>query len=165
MIHYTLNTANTFQCSSKNYDREALQLLRPLAQKAFLEGQAIAPLPQPFEAFSVKVTAAVGAALFDLFDVEKMILTTNAVAWTQTGQEQCWEGFENLYLKLMTHYELLTISRAPQRPSSLPWLATLVLPNPRTSSLPWLADFEQCLALALIQASQPKKHKPKGFGK
>lgn len=165
MLHYTLNTADTMMCDRKNYDPSALQLLRPLAQRAVAEGQTHASLPHPFEAFTVKISTIEGAALFDLFDAEKIIMTTNALAWTQAGQEECWEGFESLYLQLMAQYELLRVVRAPQRPPLLPWLATLVLPNPGTYAYSWLADFEQCLALALIQASQPKKHKPKGFGK
>lgn len=163
MLHYTLNTAHTFDCSSKEYSRDALKLLRPLAGRAIAEGQTQTALPAPLDSFSAKVTCTEGAALFDVFDPEQSILSTNAVAWQKGGDADCWSQFESLYLRLSRQFEM-ALGRAPEQPKSLPWLVTLILPNPRISSLSWLADFEQCLALTLIDASKPKQSKPRGFG-
>ena len=45
----------------------------------------------------------------------------------------------------------------PEMPETLPWLATVILPamqiaNPQ--DLHWMADFEQCLAAAIIAKRQ-----------
>lgn len=163
LLHYTLNTADTFDCSKKRYQPEVLKLLRPIAQRAILEGQTDSPLPQPLDRYSVKVTVVGGCALFDIFE-RGIILNTNAVVWQSEDQGDCWRLFETLYLKLMGEFGTISISRAPSMPASVPWLATLILPSPGTS-VSWLADFEQCLAIALIEASNPEQKKPKGFGK
>lgn len=80
MLHYTLNSADTFDCSQKPYDRLALNLLKPLARRALVEGQTAASLPPPLEAYRVEITAVVGAALFDVYGND--IIVTNAVAWS-----------------------------------------------------------------------------------
>lgn len=161
--HYTLNSSDTADCSRKRFDPQSLALLRPLARRAILEEHTEAPLPSPLQEFSVKITAIDGAALFDIFQGQG-IVNINAVAWTQAGAEECWEGFESLYLRLSKRFGIL-LGRAPQMPDHLPWLATLVLPNPVAPRLAWLADFEQCLALALIREGQQKRDKARGFGR
>ena len=165
LLHYTLNTADTLDCSQKQYQPGTLKLLQPIAQRATLEGQSEGPLPHPLERYSVKTTVVPGFALFDIYE-QGIILNSNAVAWSTEGQEEGWPLFEQYYLKLMGQFGTIQISRAPQMPASLPWLATLILPSPG-AVVSWLADFEQCHALALIQCSKPKRdHKPpKGFGK
>jgi hypothetical protein len=164
LLHYTLNTADTFDCGGKQFDPGAIKLLRPIALRALAEGQTQTELPEPFSRYSVKVTTVEGAALFDIYQGE-MILNTNAVAWTQASEQECWEGFESLYLRLAAKFGTLSVSRPPAKPARLPWLATLVLPVEEAIGLSWLADFEQCLALALIQGDRPQRPKPRGFGK
>ncbi len=164
LLHYTLNTADTFDCINKNFDPSAIRLLRPIAIRAIAEGQTQTQLPAPFDRYSVKVTVVEGAALFDIY-AGVALINVNAIAWTEAGEQECWHGFESLYLRLMREFETLSVSRSPVKPDRLPWLATLVLPSPEAIGLGWLADFEQCLAIALIQGSQPKRLKPKGFGK
>lgn len=51
--HYTLNTADTFDCSQKVFQPDVLKLLRPIAQRTVLEGQAESPLPEPLALYSV----------------------------------------------------------------------------------------------------------------
>ena len=162
MLHYTFNTADTFDCSFKKYSQEALSLLNPIAKHALIDGQTTANLPKPFENYSLKITTTVGAAMFDVFGTDKGILTTNAVAWTDSGAEESWEVFETLYVLLSQQYGII-LGRAPKQPKSLPWLSTLITPNPEILILSWLADFEQCFAVALIRESNYKP-KPKGFG-
>jgi hypothetical protein len=163
IVHYTLNTANTFNCSQKTYHATAIATLKPIAFRAIQEGQAQSPLPQPLEQYIVKISAIEGAALFDVYDGQNL-LNTNAVAWTKTGEAECWHGFESLYLKLARQFQTISVSRAPVCPTSLPWLATLTLPI-QAEPLTWLADFEQCLALALIEQAHPPRSKARGFGK
>lgn len=160
--HYTLNTADTFDCSQKTFQPDVLKLLRPIAQRAVLEGQTESPLPGPLARYSVKATVEPGCAMFNIYE-RGIILNTNAIAWSEAGQSLCWEVFEATYLKLMRAFDAISISRAPEMPARLPWLATLVIPSPG-AMVSWLADFEQCFALALIDASEPKRKDPKGFG-
>jgi hypothetical protein len=163
LLHYTLNTANTFDCATKTFKAEAIAWLKPIAVRAIQEGQTQSALPQPLDKYSVKVTAVEGAALFDIYEGQDLI-NTNAVAWTKEGEVECWQSFESLYLKLAGQFQTLSISRAPVCPNSLPWLATLVLPIQR-EPLSWLSDFEQCLAITLIAQANLPRSKPKGFGK
>lgn len=161
LIHYTLNTADSFDCSQKEFKLDAIRSIQPIARWAMAEGSIQMVLTKPLNDFSVNVTVVEGVALFNLYEQEQ-IISINAVAWTETGAEECWPGFESLYLKLSARFELVSISRSPQRPTKLPWLATLVLP---VIAPPWLADFEQCLSIALIQESKPRRPKPLGFGR
>ncbi len=119
LIHYTINTADTFDCSSKEYGKDALKILHPVATLATIQKTARQKLPPPFDSYNVKVTTDDGCALFDIYDSDS-ILTTNAIAWTFEGQSECWKLFESLYLKLIEEMELVSISRAPQMPQSLP---------------------------------------------
>jgi hypothetical protein len=160
--HYTLNTADSFDCSFKKFDPSVLNLLQPLAIKAKEEGRIQAPLPSPFEDHIVKITLTDGAALFDLWDCENQLLTTNALAWTTPGQELIWPLFEDLYLRLAKNFNALSVLRVPNCPKNLPWLATLALPNPGVAT--WMSDFEQCLSLEIIRqtARKPKGGKNRG---
>jgi hypothetical protein len=163
MLHYTINTADIFDCSQKQFQRSAIKTLRPIADRAIAEGQTQSALPNSLSQYSVKITTVDGAAVFDTYSGGDL-LNVNAVAWTADGAAEVWDLFESLYLRLSREFSTLSISRAPAMPDSLPWLTTLILPSPQTIGLNWLPDFEQCLALALIQAAQPKK-KSRGFGR
>ena len=164
LIHYTLNTADTYDCSAKKFDPQAIKKLKPIATRAISEGSTRSDLPAPFEDYNVKATVVEEFALFDIYKGKKELLVTNAVAWSNDGQAEVWPLFENLYLKLSGQFEMPLLSRAPIIPSQLPWLTTLVLPNPSAMTAIWLADFEQCMALALIDATKPEREKPRGFG-
>jgi hypothetical protein len=100
-----------------------------------------------------------GAALFDLYSGQDL-LTVNAIAWTKEGAAAVWDMFETLYLKLSG--QMGVFMRSPSQPQTLPWLATIVLPSEQLVN--WMADFEQCLAIALIKQCD-RKSKTKGFGK
>jgi hypothetical protein len=163
VIHYTINTAHQFNLRSKPFDSGVLELMRVWSAPAVQEGQANLRLPDPYQGYSAKITFDnTGAALFDLLDSDGLPITVNAVAWTESGQEAVWPLFESLYLKLSGQFETLSISRAPTLPETIPWLTTLILPNPRGVGLNWVADFEQCLALTFLPPKPPKT-KPKGF--
>lgn len=164
MLHYTVNTADTFDCTVKQFNPNALRILQPLVSQAIANNQVTEALPSPLNHYRVKLTVDDGAAMFDVLDPEGQLMATNAVAWTEHAQTVAWDLFEDVYLGLVRQFEMPATLRAPVMPDSLPWLATLVLPNPRISSAGWLADFEQCLALKIIQESKPKR-KSRGFGR
>ncbi len=93
LIHYTLNTGDTFDCSAKKFHKDVLSLLKPMANRALIEGQSSSVLPNPLAGFNVKTAALEGCALFDVY-AEDVILTTNAVAWRIEEGARCWEEFE-----------------------------------------------------------------------
>jgi hypothetical protein len=162
MLHYTLNTADTADLSSKKYDLSALKTLKPIATRAVAEGKTKQTLPAPFDDYNVVVTLDDGCGLFDIYSGAE-IINTNAIAWTQSGSDLIWELFEQFYLQQCAKFDMVLGSRAPACPDKLPWLATLILPSPAAIGLTWLADFEQCLTIAIIdEANRPKF---KGFGK
>lgn len=154
LLHYTLNTDNTFDCSQKAYQPETLKLLHPMAARAISEGKAEDPLPYPFEDYTVKTTVEGECAMFDVRE-SSITLTSNAVVWSTTKQELCWELFKDLYLKVMRESGI--IPRTPHRPNTLPWLATITMPT-LGAAASWMADFEQCFAIALIEASTGKSY-------
>ncbi|MBD2239017.1 hypothetical protein H6G35_20770 [Aulosira sp. FACHB-113] len=154
LLHYTLNTDNTFDCSNKQYQPETLKLLHPIAARAILGGKAEDPLPYPFEDYTVNTTVDGECAMFDVRE-SSITLTSNAVVWSHTKQELCWELFEHLYLNLMG--ECRTIPRTPHMPNTVPWLATITMPT-LGAAVSWMADFEQCFAIALIEASTGKSY-------
>lgn len=162
LVHYTINSADTFDCSSKNFDATVIRSLAPIVNRAIAEVQTQSALPSPMEAYSVKITVdsdSNGAALFDLYSGQDLI-TVNAIAWTKEGAAAVWDMFETLYLKLSG--QMGVFMRSPSQPQTLPWLATIVLPSEQLVN--WMADFEQCLAIALIKQCD-RKSKTKGFGK
>ena len=162
LIHYNVNTAKSFDCSRKEYSSAAITQLTSIVQQVRQEGQILAPLPKPLEHYSVQIIDAEGAAWFDIFGSE--LLATNIVVWNQASAECCWQEFETTYLHLVKQFGIVSLSRAPEKPSRLSWLATVFIPNQDKSDLRWLPDFEQCLALALIQLQSPEQSPPKGFG-
>lgn len=158
MLHYTLNTADTADLSRKAFDPSVIALLMPLANRAKEEGQTQGPIPAPMNDYSVKITSEAGFALFDIYYGQD-IVNSNAVAWTEVGEATGWPLFVQLYIKLIGE-----MGAPPAIPQSLPWLATIILPSP-WAMVPWLADFEQCLAKAIIQADRPPQRPPaRGFG-
>ncbi|UFP97275.1 hypothetical protein [Gloeobacter morelensis] len=151
--HYTLNTAHIMDLRSKFYPPDSLKPLVPIARRALREGAAVCPLPEPLDSYKVKLTAIDEAAVFDIYGARDLILTTNALAWTEDGAAECWEIFERLYLKMSGEFGVLGAMRAPAMPEQLPWLATFVLPNPEAMPLSWLASVEQSLAVTIIEQS------------
>lgn len=164
LLHYTLNTAHTFDSGGKAFSQKTLKSLQPLATRAILEGSTEGPLPRPFDNYRAKITAIAGAALFDLYS-PTAILNANAIAWSAEGEAEVWPLFEQAYLRMSAKFGTISISRPPTVPRRRPWLATLILPSPEAIALPWLADCEQCLAITLILAAQPRHGRPRGFGR
>jgi hypothetical protein len=162
LIHYNVNTAKSFDCSCKKYRSDAIAQLTSIVQQVQQTGQILAPLPKPLEHYSVQITDADGAAWFDIFGTE--LLAKNIVVWDQASAERCWQELEAAYLRLVKQFGIVSLSRAPEKPSHLPWLATVFIPNQDKSDLRWLPDFEQCLALALIQLQPPEQPTSRGFG-
>lgn len=162
LIHYSLNTGDIFDCSGKTFGNDVVTLFKPITHRAKLDGQNRASLPQPFDEYEIKITWDEGAALFDIFDPDSLIMTTNAVAWKASEADKVWELFEDTYLRISGDTGTVSVSSVPQKPSQLPWLATYVCPNPAAQTCGWLADCEQCTAIALM--ADPPKQPSKGFG-
>jgi hypothetical protein len=107
----------------------------------------------------VLVAVTPGCALFDIYYQSENLLSVNAIAWTQADADYIWGIFEDFCIKQSSVLAGYSLSQ----PEQLPWLATLNLPSSLAIELTWLADFEQSLAVGLIQ-SAIEGNKPKGFG-
>ncbi|MEP0914935.1 hypothetical protein NDI45_28985 [Leptolyngbya sp. GB1-A1] len=152
LVHYTINTGHTHNLRPKVIQPETRELLLPIAERAVLSGSISELLPKQCDGCSIKITAQAGSALFDIYDPERMMLTFNAVAWSSAKESELWGMTQSTYKEVSKSLGL-PISTT-EMPSSLPWLTTFTFPNPVIFSLPWFADFEQCLAIMLIEASK-----------
>jgi hypothetical protein len=158
LTHYTLNTPHT-ALLNKKVERSVIKSIEPIIFRALEEWKTRHSLPTPLDNYNVLVAVTPGCALFDIYYQAENLLSVNAIAWTPADADYIWDVFEKFCVKqscVLTGYSL----RQPER---IPWLATLTLPSSLAAELPWLADFEQCLAVGLIQ-SAITDNKPKGFG-
>jgi hypothetical protein len=131
---------------------EAIAALSPM----LATGGAVIPFFAPWRTV---IALGDGAATFDIRRNKMDLVVFNAVAWTEDGAAEIWEGIEKMHLDtadLLARVGLLSprMASCPGMPETLPWLATLILPaaalaaNPQ--DLSWMADFEQCLAMTII---------------
>jgi hypothetical protein len=71
------------------------------------------------------------------------------------GEAEAWPAIEKLYLDLSdSRPELVAPGKEAEKPSSLPWLAVVVLPfilNQSHDDVAWLGDFERCMAWAILE--------------
>lgn len=146
--HYTLNTGDTRTSPRSEVNDEAIAALSYLTAHG---GQ----LPDPFTAFRVEVHPAHGGAVFTISRGREPIVTCG-LSWSEPGAAETWQAMEQLYLGLSDAMpQLFAPAAEPQKPQSLPWLTVLLLPSLLTTAradIAWLADFERCLAWAIIEA-------------
>jgi hypothetical protein len=158
LTHYMLNTPQT-TLLCKKVERSVIKSIEPIIFRALEEWKTRHSLPTPLDNYKVLVAVAPGCALFDIYYQAENLLSVNAIAWTPADADYIWGVFEEFCVEQST---VLAGNRRRQ-PERLPWLATLTLPSPLAAELTWLADFEQSLAVGLIQ-SAIAGDKPKGFG-
>jgi hypothetical protein len=158
ITHYTLNTPQT-TLLNKKVNRSVTKSIEPIIFRALEEWKTRHSLPTPLDNYNVLVSVTPGCALFDIYYQSENLLSVNAIAWTQADADYIWCIFKDFCMKESTFLAGYSL----RQPDRLPWLATLTLPSPLAAELTWLADFEQSLAVGLIQ-SAIAGNKPKGFG-
>jgi hypothetical protein len=158
LTHYTLNTPHTVLLNKK-VDRTVIKSIEPIIFRALEEWKTRHSLPTPLDNYNVLVSVTPGCALFDIYHQSEHLLSVNAIAWTQADADYIWGVFEEFCVEQST----VLAGYSLRQPDRLPWLATLTLPSLLAVELTWLADFEQSLAVGLIQ-SAIAGNKPKGFG-
>lgn len=157
MIHLTLNTGHSMEVPAGKISPEAYRALRPMVVK---KGDLI----PGFAPWRTVIAIGEGAASFDIRRNKQDIVVLNAVAWTGQGAAEIWPLIERGHLDLADQMAKAgalseSMAAAPEMPATLPWLATWILPtavqavHPR--DLAWMADFEQCLAAAIIRKATP----------
>jgi hypothetical protein len=63
LVHYTINSAATFDCSSKNFDATVIRSLAPIVNRAIAEVQTQSALPSPMEAYSLNFPSPKGTGI------------------------------------------------------------------------------------------------------
>ena len=77
--------------------------------------------------------------------------------WTAAGAAEVWLKIEGLYLRISDSLTGDGFDAEPHEPERLPWLATVVHLSGYPMWLmngPWLVDFQQCLAVALMNVAE-----------
>lgn len=146
MIHYTLNTGHAVASPRSGVGPEAIEALQPLAE----HGGAI----PGYAPFRVTITHGTGSAVFTVWRAAEPVVTCG-LAWTMEGEAEAWPAMEKLYLDLSdSRPELVAPGKEAEKPSSLPWLAVVVLPfilNQSRDDVGWLGDFERCMAWTILE--------------
>ena len=153
MIHYTLNTGHSVVSPREAVTPEALAVCSPLA-----ECGGVIP---PCAPFRVEVTHGTGSSVFTVWRGREPIVTC-ALAWTPEGAAETWPAIEGLYLQVSDRApQLMAAIKEAEQPAALPWLAAVILPGIlalRHEDIGWLADFEQCLAWAILKRGSSPPH-------
>ena len=154
MIHLTLNTGHSMVVPPGKVRKETIRALRSMVVKG---GDTI-PSCAPWRTV---IARGDGSASFDIRRGQDMFVVLNLVAWTPEGATAAWEVLERNYLDTADALAKQGIAldlEMPEMPTTLPWLATWILPtavmNINPQDISWMADFEQCLAAAIIQKYQ-----------
>ena len=149
MVHLTLNTGHLHKGPDGQVRPETVQALQPV-----IRGGNLGRVSPQFGAFRIEVTREEGCAAFTVYrGMEPIVL--NVVCWKRDLSRTAWAGIEQTYLNLSdTRPQLMGAGASPEMPTTVPWLATCILPgilNLNRNDAGWLADFEACMAVALIQ--------------
>jgi hypothetical protein len=150
MIHLTLNTGHSMQVPAGKVTPATIRALGPMVVK---KGDLI-PACAPWRTI---ITIASGHASFDIRKGRHFHVTFNVLAWTPEGADLAWSTLERQYLKTAEDLAAQGIPldlEMPEQPTSLPWLATWILPTAthhiHPQEIHWMADFEQCLAATIL---------------
>lgn len=149
LTHLTLNTGHSRQSPRSEVGPEAIQFCRELIANG--GGELLPP-------WRCVITRGNGGAVFDVRRGKDQSAVLCGVAWTPEGAQECWPAIERTYQQItdaMAQAGALTdeVAHMPEMPEELPWLAVvLILGTSSAEDLRWMADFERCLAWALIEA-------------
>lgn len=151
MLHLTLNTGHSMTVPPDKVSPLALRALTPMVVK----GGDLVP---GFTPWRTVIGRGEGHASFDIRRNQTDLVTLNVVAWTPAGAESAWTILEKHYLDAADALAKSGIPldlELPEMPATLPWLATWILPSAMMAINPqdigWMADFEQCLAAAILK--------------
>ena len=146
MKFYLLNCGYFYDLSKQRLQNGIEERLKPLVRKG-------GRLPCPFGDFEVEVGHAQGGALFTLSRTRRPICISG-VAWTKAGSTELWTTLDGLYLSLSDQFpRLMAAEHVPSEPTSLPWIAALLVPGFHLfadESLSWLIDFERCFGWSIL---------------
>lgn len=148
MVHLTLNTGHSFDVPAGKVQASTIRMLSPMVVK---KGDLI-PNCLPWRTV---ISTGKGCAVFDIRRGKDQIAVMNAVAWTAEGAEKAWNSLEKIYMENAETLASAGIAldlEMPEMPTTLPWLATWILPTMTVSlnDIHWMSDFEQCLAATII---------------
>jgi len=148
--HLTLNTGHIASSDLRSAVdlRAVLPVLRPIVRSGG------GPCP-PVAGLTIQIPRVPAGAVFSIW-FRGQPVALNCLAWNQASSAAGWEPIESAYLELTETEPLVAaLGRAlPEIPSSVPWLATLILPAIATmdpEAIGFLGDLERCLAAVILR--------------
>jgi len=126
-----MNTGHSMTVDESKFLPEVVECLSPLVDNS---GGNI-PFCSPWRVLLVKEK---GCATFDIRKGTSDIVCLNSVAWTSEGSEIAWSLMEKIHLDVSDRLSQLGmlapgLDAFPEKPSTLPWLATFIMPQAQCS--------------------------------
>ncbi len=145
MVHVTFNSGVTRYCPPEEIRDDQLELLVPLVRKNggwINTGDSV---------YRVDLKCHDGIASFSLFDHTQPLLTSTLV-WDVRLEQTAWRLTEKSYFDFSDkHPNLMGQGESPEKPDSIPWLATILWPvYGKNGPMQWSGNFELCLSYAIL---------------
>ena len=139
MIHLTLNTGHWREAPRSEVSDDVLAPLRSLIASGG------GPIPGPRRGYVVQIWRMGRDALFTVArgDDDYPVVTCGLCV---DEPARVWER-----LLVLTPMAVVLRTECVAMPATLPWLAVVIQDFSAGEDLGWLADFERCLAWALIE--------------
>jgi hypothetical protein len=123
MVHLTLNFGK--------YNHNPKSLLNPKVDaiaRSFLD-KGGGSFPPPYDAYRVEMATSATGLAFYFFKHDAQI-SAGMGTWSAAAAREFWKELEGDFRKLFAvGPQLFTVKQPPKMPDSLPWLATLLLPD------------------------------------
>lgn len=144
LVHYTLNTDHTTVSHRIDVSDEIIRLLAPVVRT----GVRLVPR---LEEYQLWVVESPGAAVFTLMRRDDELLIHCALAWTETGAQEAWQGLKQIY-----EYAFDDLHAKPEAsiPTRLPWLSAVLFPGCAQLSpeqMYMMDDLERCIAWTILE--------------
>jgi hypothetical protein len=148
--HLTLNTGHVARFDGIT-PADQMALMRPLIHNG-------GPIPN-CPPYRVRVNHVQGAAEFSIYR-DFVPITSNLLVWTDEAAGH-WRKIEDLYLSMCDEFpDVMNANTIPQRPESLPWLATVLLPTAGFAGfdISWIGAFERIYSEAQLETAGIKRN-------
>jgi hypothetical protein len=152
MVHLTLNFGK--------YNHNPKSLLNPKVDaiaRSFLDKGGGA-FPPPYEAYRVETATSATGLAFYFFKNDAQI-SAGMGTWSAAAEREFWKEIDGDCRKLFAvGPQLFTVKHPPKMPDSLPWLATLLLPEFFTQMKSDSTDVEFLNAFEVVLFLAAHKH-------
>jgi hypothetical protein len=135
---YSLNTGSTATIEVSRFRDLEGYCLRSLE-----EGNVDFKIPG-FELYTCEISTDRDGGSFQIYDRDRQILSCNLYVYGSGEEAFLWAAWKNFYFQCARDLGMATPANDPVKPERLPWLSTLVFPNPNLVDCSiWLPIFER----------------------